>query len=188
MLRELSFKTWTVMCLGLVLGLSLGGAVAVGVLLGQRDPGSARLQAFEELKLKASATHGSDTFAIATGHIDEEIEGLFTLDFVTGDLQCFVLNSRTGAMAGRFMINVNDAKIFGAKRGKKPNFLMTTGAFNGGASSGGAKPLPASTWAGRLPERVTTGRPIARDQGSRRRPAGHRGTSACWRPVHPAPE
>ena len=140
MFRELRMRAWTLMGIGLVMGLSLGGALMLGVLLGRQNPAGVALPALAELKLKAAASHGTDTFAIATGQVDDEIEGLFTLDFVTGDLQCFVLNSRTGAMAGRFMINVNDPKIFGAKRGKKPNFLLTTGAFTGGASSGGAKP------------------------------------------------
>lgn len=139
MLREISFKSWAVLSVGLVAGLALGGAMSLGVWLGASESGNNRM--FNELKLKAAATHGSDTFAIATGQIDEETEGLFTLDFVTGDLNCFVLNSRNPtAMAGRFMINVNDPKIFGAKRGKKPNFLITTGSFQGGASTGGARP------------------------------------------------
>jgi hypothetical protein len=111
------------------------------MLLGQRQSARAFLPNLEELRLQASTAHGSDTFAIATGQVDEETEGLFTLDFVTGDLNCFVINSRNpSTMAGRFMTNVNDAKIFGAKRGKKPNFLIATGSFQGGASSGGARP------------------------------------------------
>jgi hypothetical protein len=140
MRRSRQLKRWSMLVVGVAVGLALGGALTLGVLVGQRQQGSANLLGLEELKLKAAASHGADTFAIATGPVDEEIEGLYTLDFVTGDLQCFVLNSRTGAMAGRFMINVNDPKIFGAKRGKKPNFLVTTGLFSAGASSGGAKP------------------------------------------------
>lgn len=140
MRRSRQLKRWSMRVVGVVIGLAVGGALMLGVLVGQRQQGSANLLGLEELKLKAAASHGADTFAIATGQVDDEIEGLYTLDFVTGDLQCFVLNSRTGGMAGRFMINVNDPKIFGAKRGKKPNFLLATGTFSGGASTGGARP------------------------------------------------
>ena len=140
MRRGRQFKRWSMLVVGCMIGLALGGAMTLGVLLGQRENASASLPGLAELKLKAAASHGADTFAIATGSVDEEIEGLYTLDFVTGDLQCFVLNSRTGQMACRFMINVNDPKIFGAKKGKKPNFLLTTGMFSAGASTGGAKP------------------------------------------------
>ena len=139
-MRRGLLKRWSKLVVGAGLGLALGGAMTLGILVGQREHNAANMLGLQELKLKAAASHGSDTFAIATGQVDDEIEGLYTLDFVTGDLQCFVLNSRTGGMAGRFMINVNDPKIFGAKRGKKPNFLLTTGMFSGGASTGGARP------------------------------------------------
>jgi hypothetical protein len=140
MRRGRLMKRWSMLFAGAVIGLALGGAMTLGVLMGQRQNDSANLLGLEALKLRAAASHGADTFAIATGPVDDEIEGLYTLDFVTGDLQCFVLNSRNGQLAGRFMYNVNDPKIFGAKKGKKPNFLLTTGLFSGGASSGGAKP------------------------------------------------
>ena len=140
MLRGRRTKLWARLVIGLVVGLSLAGALAIGVQIGQRGQGAtAKVFGLEELKLKAAASHGADTFAIATGLVDDEIEGLYTLDFVTGDLQCFVISPKSGGMAGRFMINVNDPRIFGAKKGKKPNFLLTTGMMSSGASSGGAK-------------------------------------------------
>lgn len=140
MRRVRLWQQWSLLVAGAVFGLAVGGAITLGVVIGQRHSGSANLLGLEALKLQAAASHGADTFAIATGPVDEEVEGLYTLDFVTGDLQCFVLNSRTGAMAGRFMTNVNDPKVFGAKKGKKPNFLLATGMFTAGASAGGAKP------------------------------------------------
>jgi hypothetical protein len=119
----------------------VGWAVTIGMFLGQRTSSTGAFPGLEELRLKAAASMGSDTFAIATGSVDEEVEGLFTLDFVTGDLQCFVMNTRTGALAGRFAINVNDAQIFGAKRGKKPSYLLATGHFvSSAAAGGGARP------------------------------------------------
>ena len=32
--------------------------------------------------------------------VDDDVEGLYTLDFVTGDLQCFVINPRNGQFGG----------------------------------------------------------------------------------------
>jgi hypothetical protein len=114
---------------GLALGLTIGGALAAGVFLGQWGGRStAGIPALEELRLKAAASHGSDTFAVATGPVDEDVEGLYTLDFVTGDLQCFVINPRNGAFGGWFKTNV--ANVMGVEKGKKPNYLMVTGQMN----------------------------------------------------------
>ncbi len=131
-------SAWAAMAIVAVIGWS----VTLGMFLGQRTTGpAAGFPGLEELRLKAASSYGTDTFAIATGQVDEEVEGLFTLDFVTGDLQCFVMNSRTGGLAGRFATNVNDPAIFGAKRGKKPNFLLATGHFvSSAAAGGGARP------------------------------------------------
>jgi hypothetical protein len=123
---------------GLLLGLTIGGAMTVGVLLGQRTNSVAQLPGFEDLRLKAMASHGGDNFAIATGPVDDEVEGLFTVDYLTGDLQCFVPNPRTGGMAGMFKANVaNDLAV---ERGKKPYYLIATGQFNFASSTGNQRP------------------------------------------------
>jgi len=128
------------LAVGLVLGLSIGGAVVVGVLVGQRNSAAA-LPGFEELRLKATATHGGETFAVATGHVDEDVEGLFTLDFLTGDLQCFVVNLRTRSIGGLFRTNVTAA--LNAEKGKKPNYLLVTGDAASIGNVGGQRPAAA---------------------------------------------
>ena len=76
----------------------------------------------------ASATH-SDSFAMATGPIDSAVEGLFILDFVSGDLQCIVLNFRTAKFNSFFKANViRDLGLEGAE--KRPSYLMNTGMIN----------------------------------------------------------
>lgn len=130
-------QSWFLLGAGLTLGLLIGGATTIGVLIGQHDL-TANLPGLEELKLKAMASHGSDTFAIATGPVDEEVEGLFTLDFVTGDLQCYVVNSRSALPGGWFKTNI--AKDLPPERGKKPNYLMVTGAYAPRATAGNARP------------------------------------------------
>jgi len=123
---------------GVILGLTIGGAVAVGLFIGQRGPSTVGMPSLAELKLKAAASHGSDTFAIATGYVDEDVEGLYTLDFLTGDLQCFVINARNGARAGWFKANV--ASVLSVERGKKPSYLLATGHINVAGGYGGGRP------------------------------------------------
>jgi len=138
MLRRRRFGSWGMLAAGLIIGLTIGTAAAVGVLVGQRSSLPAGMPSLAELKLKAAASHGSDTFAIATGNVDEDVEGLFTLDFLTGDLQCFVINPRNGAVGGWFKTNV--ASVLSVERGKKPAYLLTTGHINVQGGYGGTRP------------------------------------------------
>lgn len=118
----------------LVFGLAFGaifGAVSVVQF------SNSRLQ-FPQTLLNASATHGAKTMAIATGPIDDGVEGFFVLDFLTGELSCSVLNPRTGAMGGAFRANVvND---LGIEQGKQPDYLLITGAANFRTQGGNVKP------------------------------------------------
>jgi hypothetical protein len=121
---------------GLAIGLAIGGAMTAGVALGRRT--AADRPDFDALKLKAMGTHGGKTFAIATGQIDEEVEGLYTLDFLTGDLQCYVVNTRTGLPGGWFKTNIT--KDLSVERGREPSYLMVTGTFNVRGAAGNARP------------------------------------------------
>jgi len=137
MLSDRRIRSWGTLAAGVAIGLTLGGAMTVGVLLGQRSQ-SAVPSSWSDLKLKAMSTHGTDTFAIATGSVDDDVEGLYTLDFLTGDLQCFVINPRTGKFGGWFKANV--AAHLGAEKGKKPNYLLTTGMINVQGYGGNQRP------------------------------------------------
>jgi hypothetical protein len=82
----------------------------------------------QEKPLHASTAAVGESFAMATGAIDQDVEGLYLLDFLTGDLQCVVLNFRTARFNAVFRTNVlND---LGIDPSKKPQYLMTTGAIN----------------------------------------------------------
>lgn len=72
----------------------------------------------------ASATHGADNFAIATGLVDDDIEALYFLDYLTGDLRAAVVSRRNAQFTGFFRYNVlgDFAGITEA-----PKFLMVTG-------------------------------------------------------------
>jgi hypothetical protein len=72
----------------------------------------------------ATATHGSDNFAIATGLVDDGIEALYFLDFLTGDLRAAVVSRRNGEFTSFFQYNVlADFDQIAAE----PRFLMVTG-------------------------------------------------------------
>src|SRR5687768_13338835 len=76
-------------------GLGLGLAVLAGYAIGVRNN-------TPELKLHAMSGYGSDTFGMVTGPVDTEAEGVFTLDYNTGELRCFVINPRTGRFGAGF--------------------------------------------------------------------------------------
>ena len=66
------------------------------------------------------------------------MEGLFILDFVTGELACAVLNSRTTKLGGVFKTNI--IKDLGIEEAKKPAYLMTTGAATFVGRTGNSQP------------------------------------------------
>lgn len=112
--------------------------VAVGFAIGKMQStgsvaGASKLP--PEL-LKASATHGTSTMAIATGPIDEDAEGIFFLDYITGDLQCWVYYPRTQAFGAKFVTNVRGQ----LSSGKNPEYLMVTGAAVARGTSSNARP------------------------------------------------
>lgn len=137
MLRARRIKSWGLLAAGIFIGLTVGGALAIGIWVGGKSPDQvAASVGLGELKLKAMASHGAETFAIATGPIDEGIEGLFTLDYLTGDLQCYVINPRTGGLGGWFKTNI--AKDLAVEKGKKPSYLIATGVLSASGGSYGS--------------------------------------------------
>lgn len=111
---------------GLLVGLMVSAAAMGGALhtWGYFDDHQIPLL---EQQLHAIATHGSDKMALATGRIDEGVEGIFILDFITGDLTCQVLNPRSGTLGGLFRQNV--VQDLGVEQGKQPKYLLVTGGL-----------------------------------------------------------
>ena len=81
----------------------------------------------ESYLLRAGTASPGKKLAVATGQIDQDIEGVFVLDFLTGDLFCWVINRFKGGLGGRFRINV--AGEFGGVLGNASDFVLTTGLF-----------------------------------------------------------
>jgi hypothetical protein len=109
--------------------LSVG--LAAGVMVGWLWP---------QTPLHATATDRVDTFAVATGQVDEEVEALYFLDFLTGDLRAAVMG-RNNAFQGAFAYNV--MQDFKLAAGTNPKFLMVTGANQ--ARGGGAAAQQANS-------------------------------------------
>jgi len=93
--------------------------IAVGLVLSGVWP---------ETPLRAVATDRIDTFAVATGPVDEDCEAVFFLDFLTGDLRAVVLSKNTGKFTSFFSYNV--LQDLGIDPAKNPRFMMVTGMVN----------------------------------------------------------
>ncbi len=111
--------------IGMAAGLALAALLLGAYQLGRSS--SAEGFPLPETVVQAMASHGSKTMAIATGPIDEG-EGLFVLDYLTGELQCFVCNPRGG---GRFFAHfrANVVEALGVEQGKTPDYLLVLGAM-----------------------------------------------------------
>ena len=94
----------------------IAGGVVLGSLLNRRVP---------PIMVNASATQAHDNFVIATGLVDKGLEGIFFLDFLTGDLKATVVDERRGGFNAFFEYNI--AADFNLAAVKNPKYLMVTG-------------------------------------------------------------
>ena len=91
--------------------------------------------------LHAVSTDRVDTYAMATGPVDSEVEAVYFLDFLTGDLVAMVLGKQPGAWTGFFRTNVAVDLALDPQR--TPKLLMVTGMV-GLRRSGGTRQQPSS--------------------------------------------
>jgi len=125
-------KPWNSSLLLFAAGLALGLAVAVGYIVGNAHSPA------PEIRLQAMSGYGAETLGMITGPIDQDAEGVFTLDYLTGELRCYVINPRTGKFGAAFKRNVvADLKV---EKGKKPSFVMSTGVVNFRGFTGQKRP------------------------------------------------
>jgi len=107
-------------------------AATVGTMYGHRIGGNDSAEAADTelpVVLNADTAARGKSMSMATGIIDsrEGVEGLFVLDHLSGNLQCWVLNPRTGEIAGIYTANVNKDLELG--KGGDLDYVMTTGSF-----------------------------------------------------------
>ena len=123
--------------LWLAIGLSVGLNLAwLGGYLNSNPTDSF----WESIRVRATATQGQESFAIATGEVDDGVEALYFLDFLTGELKAAILNPRNGKFTSIFTYD----KVFedlgiNLKEIKNPKFLMVTGVTDMRRGSGAAK-------------------------------------------------
>ena len=127
--RTFSWRLWTLLVLTSVGSCAI---LATGYWLGTRNQSRIELP-----PMLADAAVNSDTMAVATGLISNDAEGIFFLDFLTGDLQCLVYYPRAGAFGAHYFGNVLPQLGGGGKNAK---YLMVTGQAITRASTGGARP------------------------------------------------
>jgi hypothetical protein len=97
----------------------MGGGVVLGLVLGGLWPDS---------PAHAVATSQIDSFSICTAPIDDDGEGVFFLDYLTGDLKGAALNPANGKFTAFFGMNV--ATSLGIDVTKNPRYLLVSGVAN----------------------------------------------------------
>jgi hypothetical protein len=111
----------------------LGICLAIGLVLTGLWP---------QTPLYAVATDRVETYGMATGPLDSDVEAVYFLDYLTGQLTAVVLGKQQGTCTGVFQANVAvDLKL---DKQTNPKFLMTTGIVNL-RRSGGTRLQPASS-------------------------------------------
>lgn len=76
---------------------AVGIGIGLGVVIGGLLPGT---------PVRAVATDRAENYAIATGWVDEGVEALYFLDFLTGTLRAAVPSNQTRDFRARFETNV----------------------------------------------------------------------------------
>ena len=133
--------------------LALG--VVAGLVVGLNVAGL-----WPQVPLHAVATHGQDTFAICTVPLDEDIEAVFILDDLTGDLKGAALNVQMRSFNTFFEYNVHPRPADGQR--KNPHYRIVSGTRQHAAErqAGQCGPLgdvcgrsraAASSWRMRVP-------------------------------------
>jgi hypothetical protein len=89
-----------------------------------------------QIPLHAVATDRAETYLVATGLLDTEVEAIYFLDCLTGDLFAAVPGKLTGGFSAFYRYNV--LKDLQVDLAKNPHFLMVTGLadFRTGNSRG----------------------------------------------------
>ncbi|MEM7455831.1 MAG: hypothetical protein AAF456_15870 [Planctomycetota bacterium] len=95
------------------------------------------------IELQADTSSKGKTMSLATGLIDNNrgdlAEGLFLLDHLTGNLDCWVINTRTGEVSAKFSSNV--ARDMALEQLGDVDYVMVTGRTDFvGANAGNVRP------------------------------------------------
>lgn len=125
-------------CIGAATGVYLASSLSAG---------HAAKAEFDALKLHATSAAGGKQISLATGLIDNTTEGIYVLDHLTGNLQCWVISPRTSEIAAVFRTNVN--RPLELDRAGEKDFVMATGVFEfTGGNAGQTTPASSIVYVG----------------------------------------
>lgn len=93
--------------------------------------------------LKADSASSGKSLSMATGLVDRErgVEGLFVLDHLSGNIQCWVINPRNGNIAGLYRGNAN--QDLGLAKGGDHDYVMVVGQFAANNAARRGNKVPA---------------------------------------------
>ena len=120
----------------------LAGSLACGLVVsvaliayqfGASQRGPANLA---EAVLHATASHGGTNVAVATGPVSEDAEGIYILDYLTGNLGCWVFYPRYQRFGAMFETNIN-AQFLPTKNAE---YLLVTGISSSTTTTGNGRP------------------------------------------------
>ncbi len=94
--------------------------------------------------LHAVATDRCQTYAMATGPVDEETEAVYFLDFLTGNLSAVVLGKQGNGFTAFFQRDV--LTDLGVDPSKNPRFMIVTGMTNQLRGMARARPSLAAVY------------------------------------------
>jgi hypothetical protein len=116
MFEQTAWRRWSYLAAGVIVGLVLGGL-------------------WPDSPAHAVATAQIESFAVCTAPIDDEGEGIFFLDYLTGDLKGATLSPNNGKFAAFFQANVT--ADLGIDPSKAPKYLLVSGVNNFRRAAGG---------------------------------------------------
>lgn len=117
------WNLFAVLCTGVlfgILGVHFFGGDAT-------NDGSISIQ-MPSQPLHAVATDSNSKFAVATGYLDEDFEAIYFLDFLTGDLNAWVVSLNDGTFIAAYSRNI--LIDLGINPTQNPQYLMVTGVAN----------------------------------------------------------
>ena len=118
-------------------GIAIAAAIIVAFVFGLLAAGY-----WPNVPIHAVATDRSDGFAMATGYCDDQVEAVYFLDFLSGDLGAAVVSKQTGRFNAFYTYNVvGDLAV---NPGRAPRYLLTTGSADLRRSGGKANSLSRS--------------------------------------------
>ena len=135
--RLSKFQLGSTITMMMVAGLLTAGGVLLGMNLGSHP--SVATNENLPFPLKAVSASRGESLSMATGQIDNQVEGVFVLDHLTGNLECWVLNSRTGGLAARYRTNVTE-DLQMSKAGDADYVMVTGRYFFDGGNRGNLEP------------------------------------------------